>query len=108
MEYNKYNTNTEKEIKDFVFRKKNIKNKSSNNISVLQNKILELEKKLEFYKKYEDNLNTNDLTLINKTADVLEHIIHNLDKNFIIKGQFSRIKSTSNSNTNIKQIEFEF
>lgn len=103
MEYNIYNANNEKEIKDFVFRKKNIKNKSSDNISLLQYKILELEKKLEFYKKYEDNLNVNDHNLINKTTEAIDKIIQSLDKNFINKGQF---RNPNINNT--KQIEFEF
>ena len=103
MEYNIYNTNTEIETTDFIFIKKNIKNKPANNIILLQNKISELEKKLEFYSKYEDNLNLTDLSLVNKTIEIVDKIIQDLDKNFISKGQFR------NTCTNTaKQIELEF
>lgn len=103
MEYNIYNKNNEKEIRDFVFMKKNIKGKNSNNILLLQNKILELEKKLEFYEKYEDILNAGDLSLVNKTIEVVDKIIQSLDKNLIAKGQF---RNTCTNTT--KQIELEF
>lgn len=103
MEYNKYNTNIEIESKDLVFIKKNKKNNSVNNISLLETKILELEQKLQFYKKYEDNLNASDLCLINKTTEAINNIIQSLDKNFINKGQFR--SSCINSS---KHIEFEF
>ncbi len=103
MEYNKYNTNTEIEIKDLVLKKKNKNNNSVNNISLLETKILELEQKLQFFKKYEDNLNTTDLCLINKTTEAINKIIQTLDKNFITKGQFR-----SSGINGPKQIEFEF
>jgi hypothetical protein len=103
MEYNIYNLNCEKEITEKIIIKKNIKNKHTNNILLLQNKILELEKKLEFYQKYEDNLNSTDLNLVNKTIESIDKIIHTLDKNFISKGQ---IRNTC-ANT-AKQIELEF
>ena len=105
MEYNKYSTNTEIEIKDLVFIKKN---NSTYNISLLETKILELKQKLEFYKKYEDNLNTSDLCLINKTTDAIVKIIQTLDKNFINKGQFRSSCTKSSCANSSKQIEFEF
>ena len=103
MEYNIYNTNTEKEIKEKIFIKKNIKNKPSNNILLLQNKILELEKKLEFYQKYEDDLTSTDLSLVNKTFETIDKIIQTIDKNFISKGQFRNTCANT-----AKQIELEF
>ena len=89
----------DKEYRDFVNIKKNIKNISINQVDNLQNKINELENKLEFYKKYENNLSCVDLKIINNSIETIDNLIESLTKNIISKGQFNR---------NSKHIEFEF
>lgn len=96
---NNYRKNYDKEYKDYVSTKKNNKHKNLNNIAFLQNKINELEIKLQFYKKYENNLSNSDLNIINKSVEIIDQLINCLDKNIITKGQVAK---------NCKQIEFEF
>lgn len=84
--------------KDFIPHK-NIKNKNFANISLLENKILELRNKLEFYKKYEDKLCNDNMEFINNSVGLVDKLISELDKNLINKAQFVR---------GSKQIEFEF
>jgi hypothetical protein len=94
-------TTTDNEYKDFIYTKKNIKNKNNNTDQVvnLQNKINELENKLQFYKKYENNLSNDDLRLLNNSVEIIDNLVKNLTKNMISKGQFNR---------DCKHIEFEF
>lgn len=94
-------TGTNNEYKDFIYKKKNIKNKNNNTNQVvnLKNKINELENKLEFYKKYENNLSNDDFRLLNNSIEVIDNLLENLTKNMISKGQFNR---------SCKHIEFEF
>ena len=87
------------EHRDVIFIKKNIKNINVNHITNLQNKINDFENKLEFYKKYENNLSNIDLKIINNSIEIIDSLIENLTKNMISKGQVNR------SN---KYIEFEF
>ena len=88
-----------KNIEILSISKKNIKNISINQVDNLQNKINELENKLEFYKKYENNLSCVDLKIINNSIETIDNLIESLTKNIISKGQFNR---------NSKHIEFEF
>lgn len=101
MEYNKQEQ-IEKNYKDFIINKKyiykkNIKN-NTNSLLILQNKITELQNKLEFYKKYENKINCNDV-IIENSIEVIDQLIFDINKNIISKGQFNR---------NCKYIEFEF
>ena len=73
----------DKEYRDFVNIKKNIKNISINQVDNLQNKINELENKLEFYKKYENNLSCVDLKIINNSIETIDNLIESLTKNII-------------------------
>ena len=99
------NFNQKNNDKDLIFIKKNIKktntntNTNINHITNLQNKINELEHKLEFYKKYENNLSNSDLKIINCSIEIIDNLIDNFTKNMISKGKVNR-------NTN--HIEFEF
>lgn len=102
--YNIHNINNnnciqqDNNYKNFIFNK-NIKNKNSGNISLLENKILELKNKLEFYKKYEEKLCNDETEFINNSIGLIDKLISELDKNLISKAQFVRSS---------KQIEFEF
>jgi len=119
-ENNKKQTNNN--CKEIFFTKKNLKNISNENtilntntfinksvstltnintqqLTHLQNKINELEYKLNFYKKYENNLSNGDLNIINNSIEIIDVLINIFTKNIINKGQVNR--------TN-KQIEFEF
>ena len=97
------NHSTDKDYRDFIYgcEKKNIKNININlnQVANLQNKINELENKMEFYKKYENNLSNVDLKIINNSIEIIDNLIENLTKNIISKGQFNRDN---------KHIEFEF
>ncbi len=85
---------------DFIYIKKNIKYiYNVNQVDNLQNKIYELENKLEFYKKYENNLSNVDLKIINNSIEIIDNLIESLSKNIITKGKFNR---------KCKHIEFEF
>lgn len=98
MEYNKNSEIKKKTYTNMVLKKKSVKN-NLKEINLLENKINELEKKIEFYKKYKDNLNNTDLHIINKSVLIIDQLIDNLTKNIIIKAHVNR---------NIKNIEFEF
>lgn len=99
-DYNNYSNciKQDNNYKDFIFNK-NTKNKNSGNISLLENKILELKNKLEFYKKYEEKLCNDKTEFINNSIGLIDKLICELDKNLINKAQFVR---------SYKQIEFEF
>lgn len=76
------------------------KNEKKNSLSKLENKLKELESRIEFYKKHQDRLCDDfDNLIINKSVEIIEQIILNIDKNTIAKGRFHR---------NNKHIEFEF
>ena len=95
-----YKKNLDKDNRKFLLVKNKIfKNKNSNRVGKLLDKINDLENKLEFYKKYENNLSDVDLNIINNSIEIIDNLIYNLTKNMIIKGQVNRIS---------KQIEFEF
>lgn len=66
----------------------------------LQDKISELNNKIDFCKKYEDELkeDLND-KIINNTIKNIEQVIQHLNNNIITKGQFNR-------KSNIIEIEF--
>lgn len=88
-----------KDNRDIFLSKKNIKNINVNYVTNFKTKIYELENKLEFYKKYENNLSNDDLCIINNSIEIIDNLIDNLTKNIISKGQVNR---------NSKLIEFEF
>lgn len=74
--------------------------KKQNNLSKLSSKVKDLENRLNFYKKHQSNFqNERDILLVDKSIEIIEHIILNFDKNIISRGQFNR---------NISNIEFEF
>lgn len=89
----------DKEHKNNFLIKKNLKN--INMITILQNKINELNNKFEFYKKHENNLTNIDLNIVNNSIEIIDDLIIIFTKNMISKGQFNR-------NNNNKYIEFEF
>lgn len=97
MEYNILHDNI---IKDDTnnYLKKNTNVKKISNISKLELKIKELEKKIDFYKKYEKKNNDICEDIILKSIDIINQTILSIDKNIILKGQFNRNKL----------IEFEF
>ena len=110
MDYNILNNNSnddsklnqkkiDKDYRDFILIKKNMKNLNVNHISNLQTKINDLEHKLEFYKKYENNLSNADFGIINNSIEIIDNLIDNLTKNIILKGKVNR---------NSTHIEFEF
>lgn len=103
MEYNRqkfenYDLNNYIEIEKKYFYE------SDNNFFIklinLQDKINELNNKIDFCKKYHDDLK-DDLNdkIINNTIKNIEQIIQHLNNNIIIKGQFNR-------KSNIIEIEF--
>lgn len=92
--------------KQHIYLKKNQNNlceldiDKKNSLSKLENKLKELENRIEFYKKHQDRLCDDfDNLIINKSVEIIEQIILNIDKNTIAKGRFHR---------NNKHIEFEF
>ena len=100
MEYNKLNSekhNSDKYVE--LFSKKKNHDIQNNNLNNLQNKIKELENKIEFYKKYQYKFNNFDDPIIINTISIIDEIILQLNKNIINKSQINR-KS--------KSIEFEF
>lgn len=103
MEYNRqkfenYDLNNYIEIEKKYFYE------SDNNFFIklinLQDKINELNNKIDFCKKYHDDLK-DDLNdkIINNTIKNIEQVIQHLNNNIIIKGQFNR-------KSNIIEIEF--
>jgi hypothetical protein len=74
---------------------------SDNRLLILQNKITELQNKIEFCKLYSDKINIDKINQndLNKTIALIDSLSLELNKNIINKGQFKR-KS--------KSIEFEF
>ena len=103
MEYNRqkfenYDLNNYIEIEKKYFYE------SDNNFIIklinLQDKINELNNKIDFCKKYHDELK-DDLNgkIINNTIKNIEHVIQHLNNNIITKGQFNR-------KSNIIEIEF--
>ena len=103
MEYNRQkfenydlNNYTETEKKYFYEPDNNFIKKLIN----LQDKISELNNKIDFCKKYQDELkeDLND-KIINNTIKNIEQVIQHLNNNIITKGQFNR-------KSNIIEIEF--
>lgn len=114
MEYNKlYSNKFDSENYIEVLKKKKIEN-LMNNIDFdtyktnspdifdnLEEKLNELNSKIEFCKKYQNQLNGNISDNIKDTVNMIEQAILNLDKNIIEKGQIG----TSKKNNHI-QLEF--
>lgn len=110
MEYNKSCLNEydcEKYIE--IFKKKDdfIQNPNTNDTNLLfiinnfQNKIKELDEKLEFFKKYYSKLDTDMDYKIKEAINMIDQVIIKLDKNVIEKAQIK-----NNKKNNFIELEF--
>lgn len=91
------------DVKHHIILKKNkhvSEIKKQNSLLKLASKVKDLENRLDFYKKHQSNFSCDsDYSLVDKSIEIIEHIILNFDKNIVSKGQFNR---------NYSNIEFEF
>lgn len=99
MEYNNLILNQhDKEInRDFFILKNNLNHK---NLNKLEQKIIELQNKILFLKKYDNKIIINSNEIIDNTINTIEFLLSEINSKIIMHGKINRKKE--------KNIELEF